>query len=63
MSGDKKIPSKEERREGTYVPPDDDSAISPGGQQPKPTEDPRKDSGLYPKEEEPSQPQPKKPTT
>jgi hypothetical protein len=36
---------KEERREGEYVPPGE--GISPGGQQPQPSEDPRKDSGLY----------------
>ena len=62
MTGGNKIPDKEERRQGTYVPPDDDSAISPGGQQPQPTEDPRKDSGLYPEktENEEDEAQPKK---
>lgn len=54
LPGEKKVPSKEERREGEYVAPDDDSAISPGAHPGTiaPTEDPRKDAGLEPEEGE-----------
>jgi len=48
LPDDGKIPSKEERREGEYVPASGD--IAPGAHpgNTAPTEDPRKDAGLEP---------------
>ena len=53
LPGDKKVPSKEERREGEYVKPG--PGISPGAHPGtiEPTEDPRKDAGLDPPKAQP----------
>jgi hypothetical protein len=48
MSGDKRDigkPGRPDLSEGTAAPPG--STVSPGGHFEKPSEDPRKDSGLY----------------